>query len=127
GRKPPIQVPRSKVWPSLEIRFQRRDRHLEGGEIRSGPPDVALQEGRREVFRNHGRAPRQFRHVELDSESVECGQDGSQEGYRRPVAPSAQKEGLRFGVSEHLAVSYHWFQTSHGADKGEFKGVPYDG
>ncbi len=41
---------------------------------------------------------------------------------------AAQKEGLRFGVSEHLAVSYHWFQTSHGADKeGEFKGVPYDG
>jgi alpha-L-fucosidase len=41
---------------------------------------------------------------------------------------AARKEGLRFGVSEHLAVSYHWFQTSHGADKeGEFKGVPYDG
>jgi alpha-L-fucosidase len=41
---------------------------------------------------------------------------------------AAQKEGLRFGVSEHLAVSYHWFQTSHGADKnGELKGVPYDG
>jgi alpha-L-fucosidase len=41
---------------------------------------------------------------------------------------AAQKEGLRFGVSEHLAVSYHWFQTSHGADKeGEYKGVPYDG
>ena len=41
---------------------------------------------------------------------------------------AAQREGLRFGVSEHLAVSYHWFQTSHGADKaGEFAGVPYDG
>ena len=41
---------------------------------------------------------------------------------------AAQKQGLRFGVSEHLAVSYHWFQTSHGADKeGEFKGIPYDG
>src|SRR5689334_7191378 len=41
---------------------------------------------------------------------------------------AALHEGLRFGVSEHLAVSYHWFQTSHGADKeGEFKGVPYDG
>lgn len=41
---------------------------------------------------------------------------------------AALKEGMRFGVSEHLAVSYHWFQTSHGADKeGEFKGVPYDG
>jgi alpha-L-fucosidase len=41
---------------------------------------------------------------------------------------AAHNAGLRFGVSEHLAVSYHWFQTSHGADKeGEFKGVPYDG
>ncbi len=40
----------------------------------------------------------------------------------------ALKNGLRFGVSEHLAVSYHWFQTSHGSDKeGEFKGIPYDG
>lgn len=41
---------------------------------------------------------------------------------------AAQKHGLKFGVSEHLAVSYHWFQTSHGADKeGPQKGVPYDG
>ena len=41
---------------------------------------------------------------------------------------AALKEGLKFGVSERLAVSYHWFQTSHGADKqGEFAGVPYDG
>ncbi len=41
---------------------------------------------------------------------------------------AAQREGLRFGVSEHLAVSYHWFQTSHGSDKeGPYKGVPYDG
>ncbi|MCU0247273.1 MAG: alpha-L-fucosidase [Bryobacter sp.] len=41
---------------------------------------------------------------------------------------AARKRGLRFGVSEHLAVSYNWFQTSHGADKaGPFKGVSYDG
>ena len=41
---------------------------------------------------------------------------------------AALKQGLKFGVSEHLAVSYHWFQTSHGADKeGPYKGVPYDG
>src|SRR5512140_280064 len=41
---------------------------------------------------------------------------------------AAKKQGLRFGVSEHLAVSYHWFQTSHGADKqGPLAGVPYDG
>ena len=41
---------------------------------------------------------------------------------------AAQKEGLRFGVSEHLAASYTWFQTAHSADKtGDKAGVPYDG
>ncbi len=41
---------------------------------------------------------------------------------------AAKKEGLRFGVSEHLGASYTWFQTSHGADKtGPMAGVPYDG
>ena len=41
---------------------------------------------------------------------------------------AAKKQGLRFGVSEHLAASYTWFQTSHGADSaGGMKGVPYDG
>ncbi|WP_183559613.1 alpha-L-fucosidase [Mucilaginibacter sp. SP1R1] len=41
---------------------------------------------------------------------------------------AAKKNGLYFGVSEHLAASYTWFQAAHGADqKGEFKGVPYDG
>jgi alpha-L-fucosidase len=41
---------------------------------------------------------------------------------------AAKKEGLRFGVSEHLAASYTWFQPSHGTDKtGDKAGVPYDG
>jgi alpha-L-fucosidase len=41
---------------------------------------------------------------------------------------AAKKEGLRFGVSEHLAASFNWFQTSRGADKtGELAGVSYDG
>ena len=41
---------------------------------------------------------------------------------------AAKKEGLRFGVSEHLAASYNWFQPSRGADKaGPLAGVPYDG
>lgn len=41
---------------------------------------------------------------------------------------AAKKEGLRFGVSEHLGASYTWFQTSRGADKtGPLAGVPYDG
>jgi alpha-L-fucosidase len=41
---------------------------------------------------------------------------------------AAKKEGLRFGVSEHLAASYTWYQDAHGADTaGQYKGVPYDG
>lgn len=41
---------------------------------------------------------------------------------------AAIKEGLRFGVSEHLGASYTWFQTSKDSDKtGEKADVPYDG
>ena len=41
---------------------------------------------------------------------------------------AAKKEGLRFGVSEHLGASYTWFQKSRGADKsGPMAGIPYDG
>jgi len=41
---------------------------------------------------------------------------------------AALKHDLRFGVTTHLARSYSWLQTSHGADKeGPFKGIHYDG
>ena len=41
---------------------------------------------------------------------------------------AAQKQGLRFGVSEHLGASFTWFQSSHRSDKeGPKAGVPYDG
>jgi alpha-L-fucosidase len=41
---------------------------------------------------------------------------------------AAKKQGLKFGVSEHLGASYTWFQTAHGSDKeGPKAGVPYDG
>jgi len=41
---------------------------------------------------------------------------------------AAQKHGLRFGVSEHLWISYKWWAASHGADKtGPLAGIPYDG
>jgi alpha-L-fucosidase len=36
--------------------------------------------------------------------------------------------GLRFGVSEHLWITYKWYSVSHDADKtGPLAGVPYDG
>jgi len=38
------------------------------------------------------------------------------------------EQGLRFGVSVHLARSYSWFNTNKGSDKkGPYAGVPYDG
>ncbi len=38
-------------------------------------------------------------------------------------AAAARKEGLRFGVTEHLARSYSWFNTNKGADKqGRWRG-----
>jgi len=41
---------------------------------------------------------------------------------------AAHKQGLRFGVSEHLWISYKWWATSHGADlSGPLAGVSYDG
>lgn len=41
---------------------------------------------------------------------------------------AALREGLRFGVTEHLAWSYSWFNVNKGADKeGPLAGVPYDG
>lgn len=41
---------------------------------------------------------------------------------------AAAKHGLKFGVSDHLWISYKWFAVSHLADKhGPQAGVPYDG
>jgi alpha-L-fucosidase len=41
---------------------------------------------------------------------------------------AALKHGLRFGVSEHLWISYKWLAVSHGADKtGPLATVSYDG
>jgi alpha-L-fucosidase len=41
---------------------------------------------------------------------------------------ASKKQGLKFGVSEHLGASYTWFQNAHVADKaGPKAGVPYDG
>ncbi|HEX5234348.1 MAG TPA: alpha-L-fucosidase [Silvibacterium sp.] len=41
---------------------------------------------------------------------------------------AARAEGLRFGVSEHLWITYKWYSVSHGSDAtGPLKGVKYDG
>jgi alpha-L-fucosidase len=41
---------------------------------------------------------------------------------------AALREGLRFGVTEHLGASFSWWRGNKGADKtGPYAGVPYDG
>ena len=41
---------------------------------------------------------------------------------------AARRQGLPFGVSEHLGASFTWFQDSHKSDHtGPLAGVPYDG
>jgi alpha-L-fucosidase len=41
---------------------------------------------------------------------------------------AARKHGLRFGVSDHLWISYKWFAVSHLNDReGPLAGVSYDG
>ena len=41
---------------------------------------------------------------------------------------AARDAGLKFGVTEHLWITYKWFSTSHGRDAaGPYAGVPYDG
>jgi alpha-L-fucosidase len=41
---------------------------------------------------------------------------------------AAKRQGLKFGVSEHLGASFTWFQAAHLSDKeGAKAGVPYDG
>ena len=41
---------------------------------------------------------------------------------------AALKQGLKFGVSEHLWISYKWWGVSHDSDKlGQYAGAPYDG
>ena len=41
---------------------------------------------------------------------------------------AAQIHDLRFGVSDHLWISYKWFAVSHMSDaKGPLAGIPYDG
>jgi len=41
---------------------------------------------------------------------------------------AALRQGLKFGVSEHLWISYKWFAVSHASDRtGPLAGTPYDG
>ena len=124
-----LQVSPRALRPSVEVRLQGHHPALEGGEVGPRPADAALQEGRREVLRQHGLAPRQLLPLELEAAPVERGQHGPASATWSAIGRRRRKKyGLQFGVSEHLGASFTWFQSSHRADKtGPKAGVPYDG
>ena len=78
------KYPPGALRPSVQGRLQGRDPHLQGRSVGARAPDGPLPEGRRQIFRQHGRAPRQLRHVELEvPAALERGQIGPEEGHRR--------------------------------------------
>ncbi|MCR5297117.1 MAG: alpha-L-fucosidase [Clostridiales bacterium] len=41
---------------------------------------------------------------------------------------AAKKQGMHFGITEHLGASFAWWRVNKGCDKfGPYAGVPYDG
>ena len=53
---------------------------------------------------------------------------GPNKNIARMFRDAALKQGLRFGVSQHLHASYEWMATCFGTDQtGPYAGVPYDG
>ena len=59
--------------PSLHERLEGHHPAVEGREVGSGPADGALQEGRREILRQHGRPPRQLLTSGTTSSTLERG------------------------------------------------------
>jgi len=53
---------------------------------------------------------------------------GPQKDIAAMFRKAALRHGLKFGLSEHLWITYKWFSTSHGSDQsGPLAGVAYDG
>ena len=114
----------------VEVRLQGRHPHLEGRASSIPTPHDALQEGRREVLLQHGRAPRQLRPLELQASTrwnaVDDGPKTDIVGRLRPGRAQARLRFARQRAPVRSATTGS--ATSHGHDKtGPMAGVPYDG
>jgi hypothetical protein len=79
----------------VEIRLQGYDPALESRAIRSTGAHPALRASRREILRQHGRALRQLRPVEL-APPLELGEYGPAPRHRRRVAGGREGRGSAF-------------------------------
>ncbi len=112
-----------------QSRLQGHHRRLESGKVRSRPSHEPLQESRREILSS----PWAVHHDNFDLwnsrhqqwNAVNMGPHKDIVGLWREAA---RNQGLRFGLSDHLWITYKWFSVSHGKDQtGPLAGVRYDG
>ena len=87
----PLQVPHRALRPPVEVRLQGHHPAVEGREVGSRSPHAALQEGRGQVFRQHGLAPRRLLPLELQAAQVERREHGPQARRGRRLAEGGQE------------------------------------
>ena len=92
-RRQSVPASPGQLRSSLRQRLQGHHSAVEGREVGPRPVDGALQEGRRQVLRQHGRASRQLRPLELEVPPVERGQHGPAPGRRRRMAEGGPEAG----------------------------------
>ena len=86
-----LQVSPGALRPSVAVRLQGHHPPVEGREVGSRSPDAALQEGRGQVFRQHGLAPRQLLPLELEAAQVERREHGPPARRGRRLAEGGQE------------------------------------
>ena len=128
GRKSAVQLSRANVRTSFEIRIQRHDSALESREV-----DPA---GLMRLYKKAG--AKYFVSMGVHHDNFDMWNSKYQRWNATIMGPkkdvvglwhkAAKVEGLKFGVTDHLWITYKWFSVSHGHDgQGPYAGVPYDG
>ncbi len=88
--------------PSVHERLEGHHSALESREVGPGEVDGALQKGRREIFRQHGLAPRRFFPVEFDAAQME----------RRQLRAAPRRGGRMAEGGEEERPALRRFRTS---------------
>ena len=125
---PPVQLPRQNVRPPSQFGFMEIDNLWKAEHWEPEKLMAPLQEGRGEVLRRAGQPSRQLRRLRLEASRLELRPRRPEERHRRHLGAKWPREhGLRFGVTNHSAHAWHWFQSAYGYDpEGPRAGVRYD-
>ena len=126
--RPRLRLPREDVRPPVAVRLHGDRQPLEGRAVGSGGADGSLCQGRRQVFRRAREPSRQLRRLRLHAPSPGTpSASARRKTSSEPGRSSRAQRGLRFGVTNHSAHAWHWFQTAYGYDPGGPRaGARYD-